>query len=442
MRTGRDGRRMKTLDPCRTRERIQELEWGIATSKGIAAPLPGPSRPPSYSAQAQRWACDVGEILGLVPRWRRADLGWAHLQPDGPGAWDRAAIDRCERALDGWLAADLRPSLSLFYLGLPGWLEERGGWISRDTALRFADFAAEAVRRFGDRVHRWITFANLMTPSLADRVAGMCAPGRGLGPAGLPTVHHLLLGHGLAVRAMRAAGVGGEVGVTLPLVSAYPATTDPWDRLAVEQLESWAIRLFLDPLLLGEHRVPDEADSAIERTGCVHDGDLKVVAEPLDYLGVFWGGPVRITAPENLARVLPSIGSFKPMNDANRLLARLGFAVVPFDDVPTTSTGWPIVPEALADGLAVVNELYGDRLPPLFVTEGGAADLEETGSSEPAADARRRWFAARLGWLARLMEEGLAVRGYEYLPVMDDPPWRRHYVRLYGSAVPKGRSLT
>jgi beta-glucosidase len=350
-------------------------------------------------------------------------------------------VDRCDRALDGWLAAGLRPSLSLFYLGLPGWLEERGGWMSRDTALRFADFAAEAVRRFGDRVPRWVTFADLMTPTLADRVAGMYAPGRGLGPAGLPSVHHVLLGHGLAVRAMRAAGMDGEAAVALPLVSAYAATDDPWDRLAVERLESWAIRLFLDPLLLGEHRVPEGAVPAIERSGCVHDGDLEAIAEPLDQLGLYWHGPIRITAPENLARVLPAMGCFEPMNEANRLLARLGFAAVPFDDVLTTSSGWPIVPEALADGLAVVHEIYGDRLPPLYLTDCGTADIDEGGPSARLADRRRRTLAARLGWLAGVMDEGVDVRGYEYLSVMDDLAWKRRYMQLYGSAVSAGRPL-
>jgi beta-glucosidase len=343
---------MMNIDRSAIQERMRDLEWGIAISGSVAAPGPGTGASPPVSVQAGRWEHDVREVLGFAPLTRRADLGWAHLQPDGPGAWDRAAVDRCDRALDGWLAAGRRPSLNLFYLGLPGWLEERGGWMSRDTAMRFADFTAEAVRRFGDRVHRWVTFADLMNPSLADRVAGMYAPGRALGPAGLPTVHHLLLGHGMAVRAMRAAGMDGEVGVALPLVSAYPATDDPWDRLAVERLESWAIRLFLDPLLLGEHRVPDGAVSAIERSGCVREGDLEAIAEPLDHLGLSWHGPIRITAPENLARVLPAMGCFGPMNDANRLLARLGFAAVPFDDVLTTSGGWPIVPEALADGLA------------------------------------------------------------------------------------------
>ncbi|WP_395106210.1 family 1 glycosylhydrolase [Actinomadura sp. SCN-SB] len=422
---------------------LRHVDWGIAVPGGLAGrERAGRGATPSrgqagraVSPRARRWARDIEEIVGVTPHSRRVTIGWRHLQPDGPASWNRAAVDRCDRTLDAWLSAGLRPNLSLVYLDLPGWLDDAGGWLRRETALRFADFAAEMGRRFGDRVDRWFTFRNLMTPSLADRVAGMAPPGRGAGLAGLPAVHHVLLGHGLAMRALRSAGVDGEVGCGTALIAAYAATGDPYDGLAAERLESWSTRLFLDPLLYGEYLVPESGVPFMETLGCVRPGDLETIAQPQDFLGLIWSGPMRATAPENLPRVLPALGCFEAMNQVNRLLVRLGFAVVPFEDVPTTSYGWPVIPEALADALAAVKRIYGDRLPPVHLTDSGIGDLD-AGESGRAGARRRQVRSACLGWLHAIMAEGADVRGYEYAPVIEDLDWKLRYTRLYGLAVP------
>ncbi len=247
-------------------------------------------------------------------------LGWPHVQPDGPGQWDLAALDRCDRVLDGLLERGLRPGLTLLHRDLPGWLGASGGWLSRDAALRFADYAAEMGRRFGDRVARWITSTDLGAPSVAECMAGMSPSGRGLGVKGIPAVHHLLLAGGLGAQALAASGVTGEIGTTVGLVGGYPATDDPWDRIAVERLESWGNRLFLDPMLLGEHMASEDGYSPIEESGCVRPGDLGVISTRQDVLGLSWHLPIRVTAPENLPRVLPVLGCFQALNDVNRLL--------------------------------------------------------------------------------------------------------------------------
>jgi beta-glucosidase len=443
-------RRVVRMSASEAWNRMRGLDWGIATADNIGAPALTPGERTAsirgvcapVSGHADRWARDLREVVGVTPVAHRAIVGWPYLQPDGPGGWDRAALDRCDRALDARLAAGLRPSLTLLHTDLPAWLDDEGGWLLRETALRFADFAAELGRRFGDRVNRWITFTDLAAPSLADRVAGIRPPGRGIGAAGLPAVHHVLLAHGLAVRALRDAAVYGKIGSALPLIGSYAATGDPWDRIALESFESWTLRLFLDPLLLSEHMTQDDGTSPVAESGCVRPGDMEIIGGPQDFLGFTWAGSCRIAAPENLARVLPAMGCFGALNDVNRLLVRLGFTIVPFDEVPTSSNGWPIVPEALADAVAAARDLYGDLLPPLYITDSGIGELDTAGPPGRITERRRALLAARLAWLSDVMAEGVDVRGYEYWSVMDNLEWQLRYYRLYGIAVPDREPVT
>ncbi|MFE4963834.1 family 1 glycosylhydrolase [Streptomyces sp. NPDC056660] len=415
---------------------MRDLDWGLATVESLAAPPAADDLELHFSDHARLWAEDVREVVGVTPAARRAVLGWPRLQPE-PGRMDRAALDRVDRALDAVLAAGERPNLTLMHLDLPDWLESRGGWLARETALRFGEYAAEMGHRFGDRVERWIT-----TPSLAgilsDYVAGMRPPGRGAaGAVGLTAIHHALFAHGLAVQALRGAGVQGRIGGSLPLISAYPATDDPFDRLALERFESWAIGLFFDPMLLGRHMVPAEPGPSVAATGCVRPGDMETIAVPQDFLSLLWHSPCRIAAPENLPRVLPALGCFQPLNEANRLLARMGFTLIPFDDVATTSLGLPILPEALADALAQVHGVYGGALPPLYITDSGKGDRNAVGSATETAETRRRVLASRLFWLSTVMADGLDVQGYEYWSVMDNLAWQLLYTQAYGRAVPE-----
>ncbi|MGW2024257.1 glycoside hydrolase family 1 protein [Streptomyces decoyicus] len=426
-----------------TRDRCQlagldGLVWGGATQQSAAGP-DHPDTAVRRSPRFERWAADVRQVTGAEPTSQRFSLGWPALQPEGPGTWDRAALDRCDRVLDTLLAQGVQPCVNLVHMDLPAWLDAAGGWLVRDAAQRFADYAGEMGRRFGDRVARWVTVSDIAAPTLADRVAGMFSTERGAGPQGLPAVHHALLGHGLALRALRASGATGPAGLTTSLVAAYPAADDPWDRQAAERMEFWGNRFFLDPLFFGEHLTTEAGDSPIGDLGCVRPGDMEIIATPQDFLGVSWHAPHCVTGPENLADMSDQLASFDALRDLNRLLSRLDFAVVPFPDLETTSYGWSIFPESLADGLAGLHELYGALLPALYVTDHGLQDQEVVDDRGRPDDGRRRsLLAAKLSWLHRIMESGVDVRGYEYWSVFDNADWKQRYARLYSGGVPAG----
>jgi len=421
-------------------ERLRGVDWGIATGHAVAAPPSAAARArtrlPIDSEHALRWSEDLAAVVGSTPATHRIVAGWQYLQPDGPHSWNAAALGRCDRALDAILERGDRPGLTLLHLALPSWLQDGGGWLSRDTARHFADYAQRMRDCFADRVDLWITSSDLSAVVLTDYVAGLSPTGRCLGAAGLPAVHHLLLAAGLGAQVLR--GVPGGVGTSITLMGGYPATTDPWDRLAVERMETWAHRMYLDPMLLGTHMVTEDGDCPVEDSGCVLPGDLETIAAAQDVLALSWHCPSRFSAPENLLRTFPAQGRFRELNDLNRLLARLGFAVVPFDDVETSASGWPIIPEGLADAIASLHAMYGDRLPALHITDNGMADPDEPGAPDVGKDRRRASLAARLSWLTGVMDCGVRVSGYEYWSKRDNLEWRLRYSQLYGGAVPSG----
>ena len=416
------------------RAALDGVDWGVAVA-GCLAGLESGSTATVLSGPSRRWSLDLAAVLGDMPISWRAVAGWPQLQPEGPDRWDRAALDRCDRRLDQLLDRGVRPGLTLLDVDMPQWVDAAGGWLNRDTAQRFADFAAGLGDRFGDRVARWTTFSDVLVHSVADYIAGMLPTGRGVGLRGLAALHHVLLGSGLAIRALRQAGGGGEVGGSVGLTGAYAASEDISDRIALNRLECWAHRLLLDPMLLGRHMVAENDRSPVEESGCVRPGDMEAIAEPADVLGVVWHAPSRVAAPENLAKLLPVRECFSAFNDANRVLSRLGFVLVPMDAVETNSYGWPVVPEALADAVAALHDLYGDALPPLRIIDSGLSDPEpEPGPGFDEAE-RRSLLAAQLSWLARVMAGGVRISGYEYWSLVDYAGWKLRYVRHYAMAV-------
>ncbi|MET7924357.1 family 1 glycosylhydrolase [Streptomyces sp. NPDC005349] len=428
------------MEPTHLEARMAPLDkgvrWGTASNLPLADPgfsaIPCPLGPARSAADRSRadWRADVSALVGSAATDRRYVLGWRHLQPEAPGRWDRAALDRCDRHLDSLLALGVDPWLTLLDVDLPAWAERDGGWLNRRTAERFAAYAAEVGRRFGDRVQGWITSTELVAPSVADHVLGMLPNDHGCAGEGVRSVHHVLLGHGLAAQALRAAGVRGDVGTTSILISGYPALDDPWDRSAVEDLEFWSNRLMLEPLLTGRHLATEEGYCPVFETGAVREGDLAAIATPLDTLALAWNSPMRVTSPENLPRLLPPSGLFESLNDANRVMAQFGFALLPFDDLPTNGEGWPIMPEALADALAMLHDCYGSALPPLRVSDSGMG-LLQAGSDSVDPTPRRSALAAQLAWLADVVDSGVPLAAYEYWPLQDDHEWKYRYARRY-----------
>src|SRR4051794_37982332 len=221
-----------------------------------------------------RWPEDVALLADLGVDAYRFSIAWPRIQPDGSGPPNAKGLDFYDRLVDALGERGIAALPTLFHWDLPQALEDRGGWLDRDTAARFADYAGLVAERLGDRVRGWITLNEPVVHMAQGYAFGTHAPGRALLFGALPAAHHQLLGHGLAVRALRAAGAA-QVMITNNLT---PVIAD--DEAAGAAYDGFHNRLFNDPVLRGSY--PDFLAAGLAE--CVRDGDLAVIATPIDAL--------------------------------------------------------------------------------------------------------------------------------------------------------------
>jgi beta-glucosidase len=243
----------------------------------------------------RRWPEDLALLRGLGVNSYRFSVAWPRVQPLGSGVLNPAGLDHYDRLVDDLLDAGITPFVTLYHWDLPSALQRVGGWVARDTALRFAEYAGVVAARLGDRVRDWTTINEPLCCAWIAHLEGRMAPGhRDLHDA-VHASHHLLLGHGLAVDAVRAnAAATPGVGIVVNLSPCEPATDDPADVQAAERADGHTNRWWLDPLH-GRGYPPDMVDVyGIEPPA--RPGDVEVIAAPLDFLGRRHGGHPRLPA--------------------------------------------------------------------------------------------------------------------------------------------------
>lgn len=398
--------------------------WGVSTSAhqiegAVDARLPSvwdaftaePGRVKDGSTAAvacdhyHRYGEDVALIAGLGAGAYRFSVSWPRvLSPGG--------LDFYDRLVDALCAAGVQPVPTLFHWDTPLSVEEAGGWLKRDTASLFADYAVRVADRIGDRVQKWITLNEPAEHTLLGHALGQHAPGRQLLFDALPAAHHQLLAHGLAVRALRAAGAT-DIGIANSHGPTWPASDDPADREAADFYDVLLNRLFADPLLLGAY--PEGIGDLMP--GDV-DADLKVIAEPVDWYGINFYQPTKVGAPLTSGGATEFSGLTLP--------PELPFSPREIEGYPVTDFGWPVVPEALTELLLAFRDRYGDRLPPLVITENGC-------SYEGVDDQERiAYLDGHLRALHRALDAGVDVRGYFVWSLMDNFEWAEGYARRFG----------
>jgi beta-glucosidase len=392
--------------------------WGVSTSahqiEGAAklrersvwdafTELPGRVRDGSTAAVAcdhyHRHREDVALLASLGVDAYRFSVSWPRVNSPG-------GLDFYDRLTDELCAAGVRPVPTLFHWDLPLGLD----WRERDTAERFAGYVAVVADRLGDRMRTWITLNEPAEHTLLGHALGVHAPGERLLFDALPVAHHQLLAHGLAVRALRAAGAP-DIGIADSHAPVWPASEEPADREAADFYDVLLNRMFADPLLLG--RYPDGIGELMPGDA---GADLKVIAEPLDFYGVNYYAPAKVGAPSGTP------GEFGGVP----LPAELPFSVREIEDRPVTDFGWPVVPEGLTELLTGLRDRYGERLPPVLITENGC--------SYPGLDDQDRiaYLDAHIRAAHDALAAGVDVRGYFVWSLLDNFEWAEGYARRFG----------
>jgi beta-glucosidase len=406
-----------------------DFRWGVATAAyqiegAVDEGGRGPSVWDTFSAEPGRVrdgdtgavACDhyhrYAEDIALMQRLGvdtyRFSFAWPRIVPDASGAVNPKGLDFYDRLVDGLLDAGVTPCPTLFHWDTPKWVQDAGGWTARDTADRFAEYAAVLGGRFADRIGQWATLNEPMVVTLYGHALGIHAPGLALMFDALPVAHHLLLGHGKAAAALRAAGVR-EVGIVNNLSPVWPTTGSEEDRAAAQLYDDLVHRVFTDPVLLG--RYPESLVGLMPQEHL--DEDLATISAPLGWLGVNHYFPAVVGAPA----------------DGADLPFELGLA----EGYPTTDFGWPVVPDAFGELLRSLPERYGDALPPLFVTENGCSYATGPGPDGAVHDTERiSYLEGYLGALADARDSGVDVRGYFLWSLLDNFEWAEGYSQRFG----------
>ena len=380
-----------------------------------------------------RYRDDVALMNELGLQTYRFSTSWSRVCPDG-GAVNPAGIDFYSRLVDELLDTGIHPWLTLYHWDMPQALEELGGWPARDTASRFLDYAMAVHDALGDRVTSWTTLNEPWCSSFLSYIGGEHAPGRQDPAAGLVAGHHLLLGHGMVVKELRARDPKLSLGITLSLTVADAADpNDAGDRDAARRIDGQFNRFFLDPIFRGEYPadvLDDVAGLGFENV--VQPGDLDVISSPIDMLGVnYYHG--------ELVGVRPANGDTKPAAAPSERPKRSPFPAAEGvhwhkRDLPTTAMGWEVQPEGLTRLLTRIHEEYAAPAGvALAVTENGAAYDDEVTADGEVHDADRVAFLeAHLSAVLDAIEGGVPVHGYFYWSLMDNYEWAWGYDKRFG----------
>jgi beta-glucosidase len=370
-----------------------------------------------------RYQEDLDLVAGMGAGWYRFSIAWPRIVPEGVGRVETRGLDYYDRLVDAALARGVSPTATLYHWDLPQPLEDRDGWLNRDTAEAFADYATVVHDRLGDRVRVWATHNEPWCAAYLGYAAGVHAPGRREGGKAHRAAHHLLLGHGLAAARLHEAGAT-DVGIVLNLAPFWPEdSSDAGVVAATDDLDALRNRLWLGPLVDGAYDdgllavAPELADP-----GVVRDGDLDLVRGSADWLGVNYYTPFRTAAPDADATPHPEADAYPGARPVSFVVGE-----------PRTDIGWEVDAAGLEQVLIDTHRRSGL---PVLVTENGAAypdDAFVPGSAGTVDDQDRiAYLRDHIAATLRAREAGADVRAYIVWTLLDNFEWAEGYTKTFG----------
>ncbi len=359
----------------------------------------------------RRYPEDVRLMREMGLQAYRFSLAWGRILPEGRGRVNPAGLGFYDRLVDELLKDGIRPMVTLYHWDLPAALDDQGGWLNRDIAGWFADYAGVAFKALGDRVDLWATLNEPWVVVDGGYLYGVHAPGhRSRFEAPLAS-HNLLRAHGAAVRAFRAGAHAGQVGLVVNLEPKDPATSSPEDVAAAERSDAYMNHQYLDPVFKGAY--PQALrDIFGEAWPEFPAADFDVIREPIDFLGINYY----------------TRGVMK--HDPERPPVRASHVQVP--GRPYTAIPWEVSPESFLRVILWVRERYGNI--PIYVTENGAAfaDPDHVRDGRVEDPQRVEYYREHLMACREAIRRGVDVRGYFAWSLMDNFEWSAGYSKRFG----------
>ncbi|GHG86216.1 GH1 family beta-glucosidase [Streptomyces lanatus] len=356
-----------------------------------------------------RWREDIGLMRRLGTNAYRLSVAWPRVIPGGDGPVNAKGLAFYDELVDGLLEAGIAPSVTLYHWDLPQALQDRGGWPERATAEHFAEYASVVAARLGDRVTHFATLNEPSCSAWIGHLEGKMAPGLTDLTAAVRASYHLLLGHGLATQAIRAAAPGAEIGIVNNLSTVYAAGDRPEDEAAARRQDGHVNRWWLDPV----HGRGFPADM-VETYGVElpeQAGDLETIAAPLDWLGLNYYFPAHVVDdPEGPAPYARAVR--RP-------------------DVPRTGMDWEIDASGIETLLLRLTDEYGPRK--IYVTENGSAFPDVVRPDGTIDDPERQDYLVRhLAACASAARKGAPLAGYFAWSLLDNFEWAYGYAKRFG----------
>lgn len=347
-----------------------------------------------------RWAEDLDLIRDGGFDAYRFSFAWPRLIPDGTGALNPAGFDFYDRLIDGMLERGIKPLATLYHWDLPSALQDRGGWMNRDTTKAFADYAAQVSRHFGDRLETTATFNEPWCITVLSHFLGIHAPGYRDVRATARAMHHVLLAHGLGITAMRDEGMKAKLGIVVNMEKAEPFSQSPQDIEAAALGDDIFNRFFLDGAVKGTY--PQRVTNILEPyLPAKWQDDMKAMCPTIDWIGI---------------------------NYYTRSLYKHDDSVLVFPftqsrgDLEKSNVGWEVYPQALTEFLMRASNDYPGL--PIYVTENG---MSETNESKRIA-----FFDKHFGAIRDAQAQGADVRGHIAWTLIDNFEWAEGYEPKFG----------
>ncbi|HEY8662857.1 MAG TPA: GH1 family beta-glucosidase [Propionibacteriaceae bacterium] len=370
-----------------------------------------------------RWESDLDLMASYGIDAYRFSIAWPRIVPNGTGTVNQAGLDFYSRFVDGLLERGVKPIVTLYHWDLPQALEDAGGWPERATAEAFAAYAKVVGEALGDRVDTWTTLNEPWCAAYLGYGVGVHAPGRSDPVAALRAVHHLNLGHGLAVQALRSSvSPEAKMSITNNLSTVRAASDDPADIHAADKARALSNGVFTGPQLRGEYpALAFEVTSKLTDWSFVLDGDLDAIHQPIDVFGLNWYTPRTVrqgTPPEPTPTPMPSVS---PGNEDVEDV---------FEEGDRTEMGWIVDPSGLEELLVDLDREFPGL--PIVITENGCA------YDDPVVDGRCRdvrridYLQRHVTAVHRAIEAGANVVGYFVWSLMDNYEWSFGYSKRFG----------
>ncbi len=350
------------------------------------------------------YAEDVDLIASLNVNAYRFSISWSRVQPLGYGAWNEKGFEFYSNLLDRLAEKNITAHVTLYHWDLPQGLQDYGGWLNRETTARFAEYAAEVARRFGNRVASIATHNEPWCTANLGYGNAQFAPGIADAALAVQVSHHLLLSHGLAMQAMRKTRTSAKLGIVLNQWPVTPASDSVQDKAEAEWEYARSVQWFMDPIFKGTY--PQKALDRMElKKFDVHADDMKNIQQAIDFLGVNYYFRAFVSTD----------------NPQKKPEGKLGFS----------DMGWEIYPDGLTDLLLQLKAEY-PALPPIYITENGMAVADQIIDDKVSDQARIDYVRMHLKAMHDAMVQGVDVQGYFYWSLLDNFEWNSGYAKRFG----------